>query len=347
MAVSYREIGQREQAIQCHKRAIEIRRDFGDNDGLAASLHNMGVLHADIGAHDLATKALEEARRMREDLGDKANLASTELRIGILHEQQGEYARAAACYERAIALSEDVPGDTDNLAAALCNMGGLLIARGEPSRALPLLERAQSLLKGSIETPGNSYVEYNLGLARVAQGNIQEGLAALSTAQRIQQRCGDIRHLSATLSAKAVIEARRGEYASAEALLQQALEIQDRLDEHQARVHTLRLLGQCKAQQGQSKDAERCLAAAEKLSMLVSVRTPVADIGNPRADASRHPSRRGRTSVASIAVAGGQGRQPCGYLGMGGRIRVLAGWDTQALSRFGCARSPSPAVAGR
>lgn len=284
MAVSYREMGQREQAIQYHERALQIRRDFGDDEGLSASLHNIGVLHADIGAYDSARKALEEARRLREDLGDQASVASTELRIGVLHEQQGDHARAMACYERVIALSEELPAGTDNLAAALCNMGGLFIGQGDPSRAVPLLERARSLLRANVETPQLSYVEYHLGLARIAQGNMQEGLAAFSTAQRIQQRCGDIRHLSATLSAQAVVEARRGQFASAETLLQQALELQIRLEDHDSRIHTLKLLGCCKAEQGQSEAAQQCLAEAEKLSMLLRARTAETDIDIDMAD---------------------------------------------------------------
>lgn len=274
MAVSYREIGQRERAIQCHERALEIRRDLDDEEGLAATLHNIGVLHADAGAYDLAIQALAESRRLRQDLGDKASLASSDLRIGIVHEQRGEYARAAACYESCIAMSESLPGGADDLAAALCNMAGLLIGQGNPSRAMPMLERARSLLEANVETPGLSYVEYNLGLARIALGDVDGGLAALSTAQRIQQRCGDIRHLSATLSAQAVIEVRRGQFASAVDLLRQAVEIQERLGEHDARVHTLKLLGHCMARQGQSQPAEQCLEEAERLSLLLGLRTP-------------------------------------------------------------------------
>jgi tetratricopeptide (TPR) repeat protein len=269
MAVSHREIGQREQALRCHERALEIRRDLGDHDGLAATLHNMGVLHADVGAHAVAMQALEQARGLREELGDKSGLAGTELRIGILHEQQGEHAQAVACYERAIELAEGTPDGTDNLAAALCNIGGLLVAVGEFPRALQTLERARGLIQGSTETPATSYVEYNLGVARIAQGNLQEGLADLAVAERIQRRCGDVRHLSATLSAKAAVEARRGEFANAEALLREALEIQDRLGEHEAKVHTLRLLAQCKAWQGQDLAGQGYLAQAEMLSMLV------------------------------------------------------------------------------
>ncbi|NRF72173.1 tetratricopeptide repeat protein [Aquincola sp. S2] len=279
MAVSYRELGQREQAIQCHERALEIRRDLGDRDGMATSLHNLGVLHADIGAHEAAKQAFDKARRLRQILRDEAGVAATELRIGMLHEQQGDFKRAAACYVNAITLCEGQPDDTDNLAAALCNLGGLLIGQAPPARVMSLLERARSLLGASADTPAVSYVEYNLGLARIAQGDIEEGLAALATAQRIQERCGDLRHLSATLSAQAVVLARRGELASAETLLQQALEVQGRLEEHPARIHTLRLLGDCKAQQGQSEAAKRYFAEAEQLSMLVRLRTPVADAG--------------------------------------------------------------------
>jgi len=295
MAVSHREIGQRDQAIQCHERALEIRRDLGDHEGLAASLHNVGVLHADIGNYDSARKVLEEAHQLREDLGHMPSLASTKLRIGILREQQGEHAEALACYERVISLCEGLPDCTEDLAAALCNMGGLLTGRGEPARAMPFLERARTLLEASVETPRLSYVEFNLGLAKIAQGNVQEGLVALSTAQRIQQRCGDIRHLGATLSAMAVVEAQRGEFAGTETLLHQALEIQERLGEHDAKIHTLRLLGYCKKEQGHAEAAQRYLTEAENLSLLIHLRTSsgdAVDVRNARAPAATTASSR-------------------------------------------------------
>lgn len=286
-AVSHRELGERALAIQCHERALEIRRRVGDDAGLAASLHNLGVLHADVGAYDAAKEALETAHRLREGLGDQSGLASTALRLGVLHEEQGDFARAMASYEGVIAACEARPDGTDNLAAALCNLGGLLIGQGDAGRATPLLERARSLLQGGVETPGLGQVEFHLGLARIAQGQVDEGLVALAAAQRIQQACGDIRHLSATLSARALVDVRFARFAQAQALLRQALDMQERLEEHGARVHTLRLLGHCLAGQGDSEAAQRCHTQAEQLSMLLSFSGRGADAaGGPRQDAT-------------------------------------------------------------
>jgi len=293
-AVSLRELGRRVQAMECHERALEIRRQLGDDEGLAASLHNLGVLHADVGAYDDARSALEEARRLREALGHKVLLASTELRIGILHEQQGDTARATVYYMGVIAASETQADGTDNLAAALCHLGGLLIGQGDPERALPLLERARSLLKGVADVPGLSHVEFNLGMAHIARGRMDEGLIALSSAQAIQQRCGDVRHLSATLSARALVELRCDRLANAETLLRQALDIQDRLEEHGAKVHTLRLLGQCLAAQGHGGAARQCHSQAEQLSALLSLSRPdtSADYRDAQRAVAVHPNSR-------------------------------------------------------
>lgn len=283
-AVSYREIGQRAQAIQCQERALEIRQEVGDNDGLAASLHNLGVLHADAGAHEAAAAALEQARELRESLGDRSALASTELHIGILHEQQGDFEQAAKAYEGVISACATLsPHDSRTVAAALCNLGGLMVARGEPAGAMPLLERARGLLQESVETPGLAYVEYHLGLARIAQGDVDGGLAALTKAQGIQQACGDIRQLSATLSAKAWVDVRLRRFASAEPLLREALDIQQRLDEHAARVQTLSLLGNCLAGLGRFEAAQQCHRQAEHLSMLLALPLPRAEapVGSP------------------------------------------------------------------
>lgn len=231
-----------------------------------------------------------------EPLPCKTRLAIAQLRTGILHEQQGDFARAAACYEGVIAACETPPDDPGILAAALCNMGGLLVGQGDLSRAFPLLERARSLLKEEVETPGFSYVEFHLGLARIAQGDVEGGLAALSTAQRIQRACGDIRHLSATLSAHAVVDIWRGRFGSAEAMLRQALDIQERLEEPEARVHTLGLLGYCMAAQGRNGAAQRLHTEAEQLSMLLSLPRPNAATagGEEPGSTAAHPAEGAR-----------------------------------------------------
>ncbi|HSX95327.1 MAG TPA: hypothetical protein VLG41_20545 [Hydrogenophaga sp.] len=211
-----------------------------------------------------------------DSLPHTTRLAIAELRAGVLHEQQGDFARAAACYEGVISACGTPPDDPGLLAAALCHMGGLLVGQGNLLRAFPLLERARGLLEGEGETPALSYIEFHIGLARIAQGEVEGGLAALSTAERIQRACGDHRHLSATLSAQAVVCVRRRRFAAAEALLRQALGIQERLEEHEAKVHTLRLLGYCMAEQGRSMAARRLRIEAEQLSLLLSLPRPNA-----------------------------------------------------------------------
>ena len=81
------------------------------------------------------------------------------------------------------------------------------------------------------------------------------------------------------------------------ALLRQALDMQERLEEHGARVHTLRLLGHCLAGQGDSEAAQRCHTQAEQLSMLLS-------FSGRGADAAGGP---GQDATATLPVGGARG----------------------------------------
>ncbi|MGI4848607.1 MAG: tetratricopeptide repeat protein [Janthinobacterium lividum] len=266
MAVSHRELGRRNEAVACHERALEIRRALSDHDGLAASLHNMGVLYGDEGQYEQALRALQESEELRIELGDKAGLARTTLRLGMLQEQQGELRKAYALYENALELARD-PALLlrDDEAAALNNMGGILIAQGVPGEALTYLLEAQALLKDAA-TPGHALIHFNLGVAWSALGNHALARISYLAAKALQEQFSDAAGQAASAAAIGVTYLREHEHDLAQTWLNEALHRQTGSGDDRGCASTLLLLAQLKEKQACPDEATACYKQAEMLS---------------------------------------------------------------------------------
>jgi tetratricopeptide (TPR) repeat protein len=297
MAASDLALGRRQDAARCLARAIEIRRDLCDHVGLAASLHDIGILHCDAGLHAQAREAFEESHEIRSALGDRIGLSRTELRLGMLHENQGDHGAAIACYERARNLASDTRGTpVDEQAQALQNLAGVLVAQGKSDEALPLLAQAASIYERTGTQPGAAAVQFTLGLARATLGHLPEAFAALSQASVIQLRCRDHGGLGATYAALGVICACGGDLSGAQAWLADALRIQTDIGNAFAQVSALRLLARVAQQQGDHDAAARHLAMAAETE-LHSRRSDAPQPAMP--DFSDHP---GTSAIASAAA---------------------------------------------
>ena len=205
-AVSYRELRQTVDAVKCHERAIDLRRTIGDDEGLAASLHNLAALQMDAGLLDAAGAGLRAALKLREAMGDLPGIVSTLNRLGLLAEQAGDLKGAVTYYECAIHRAQEDPKRPELIAEPLCNLGSACIQIGQAARAIEFLQHAQTLVSGPDDTPANATIAYNLGVAYCAQGDRAAALGSLEVARRIQTALGDVQGLAATVGAISLLQ---------------------------------------------------------------------------------------------------------------------------------------------
>ncbi len=128
------------------------------------------------------------------------------LQQAVAHHQAGRLAQAEALYEQILA---EQPGHFD----ALHLLGVVASNRGDPERALPLLERAIQI------DAGNAVAHFNRGTALQSLGRWQEALACYERAVLIEPRFAD------ALSNLAVIQTRLGRWADALQSCDRAIDI--------------------------------------------------------------------------------------------------------------------------
>ncbi len=188
------------RAAALFEEALALRRELGDRDGIAASLHGLGTIadrHGDLGQ---AVALLEEALALRRELGIGTGSPCHSTNLGALAGRRGDFRQAEALFEEALALLREL-GDRRWVAVSLSNLGVLAYWRRDDERAEVLLEEALAIARtvGSKEW-FHSTVLY-LGYVASRRG---DGVAAAAYYQETLQLCrdsGDRYHLPYALEA--------------------------------------------------------------------------------------------------------------------------------------------------
>ena len=129
-----------------HEEALQVHREAGNGAGVARSLGDLADLAIGRGEHAAARGMLEEALALGREAGDKHVVARSLAYLGVLERAQGDPAAAAARHEEALALRRET-GDARGGAIALHNLGDLAKEQGDPAAARALFEEGLALAR--------------------------------------------------------------------------------------------------------------------------------------------------------------------------------------------------------
>lgn len=137
-------LGRNQEALEFHRRALQIFREHGNAQEEARTLIPSIQSFILLGEYDHAFEAAATAKKILERLGDKQRLGHLGINVGNIFHRQDRFEEALACYERAYEALLPLK-DSEGLAVALYNMSVCLIVLNDFSRALSSYERAREL----------------------------------------------------------------------------------------------------------------------------------------------------------------------------------------------------------
>jgi serine/threonine protein kinase len=192
------DVGESRRAMALHEQAIaELRALGAAPDVLGDALHGFAMALNDAGDLDRSEALLAEAMRgidaraVDPDLTEAARrtlrLKRIALRTTALRNanDRGDYAGALAISrsnldDRRALLGDDAP----ELAVDYNNLGANLATQGRGQESEQAFLRAERLLRAMPEPPQSrfAYIEHGLGMAKLAQGRLEEALAHLEQA---------------------------------------------------------------------------------------------------------------------------------------------------------------------
>ena len=148
LEAAYMGRGELGDAMEHHRRALDIRRQVGDRRGESLSLSRMGVIHERMEQHDEALACYEEALAIAKELDFPEGMSRPYVHIGVAKDRAGDVQGALEEYRRSVAAVRRAH-DVHALAFDLCNVAWAAYRLdGGLESALVLLSEALELAEG-------------------------------------------------------------------------------------------------------------------------------------------------------------------------------------------------------
>ena len=170
---------QGEYAASCalHGEDLALRRELGDDRGVAQALNNLGVVAWNDGDTVAAHGFHEESLALRRTRDDRWGIAQSLNNLGVVARMQGDFARAQTFHTESLAIRREL-GDERGIVVALIYRG--LVARARGDHAAAQAHYAEALV--AARTLGNLPL-----IAEVLEGIAvaESGLGAADRAARL------------------------------------------------------------------------------------------------------------------------------------------------------------------
>lgn len=163
-------LGNSEAARRRYETAIELRRQIGDERGVAASTANLARIDLAEGRFEPARNGLQDALQIVERIGDRQTVANLHNEIGSLEEQEGRFAAALERYLRSLKLFGEL-GDQRAIAETYNSIGFMHYQLGEFENASVYAGQAMQLYDKTGNREGRMFTDQTVGQLALARGD--------------------------------------------------------------------------------------------------------------------------------------------------------------------------------
>jgi tetratricopeptide (TPR) repeat protein len=173
------DLGQYDTAVTQYLKALEIRRNSGNQTGVAINSSSLGALFTKQGKYASALSALEESLKDFQQTNDQSWLmVEAKGRYGDALSQVGRWDEGQKNLEDAVRLSAEVKNDTV-LARALDDLGDSYFYRGDYGAARQQYEKALQVATKSKSRELLALSHFNLAKLDVVQGRAASAIPVL------------------------------------------------------------------------------------------------------------------------------------------------------------------------
>ncbi|RFS43210.1 tetratricopeptide repeat protein [Micromonospora craniellae] len=272
---------------------LTIVKGFGDRNGEAWTLSELGNLRVATGDYPQATVLLERALTIHLDIGDRHGEAYTVTELGCLRRLTGDYLQAAALLERALAVFRGFR-DRNGESWVLCELANLRRLTGDYPQATALQEQSLAIRLDIADRHGEAWTLAELGRIWRLAGDYLQAAALLERALAVFRGFRDRNGESWVLCELANLRRLTGDYPQATALLEKALTTARDLGDRQTESEVLNYQGDLLRSSGNSEPARACHVQALRLAR---------EAGSPL-DEARALAGIGRCAVATSVING-------------------------------------------
>lgn len=211
-----------EPALIALQQGLALWRKQNDRPQIAWTLFQLGVAASSLGTYAQAKAYLTESLDLYRTLGDRWATATVLNQLSAVESTQGNYAAAGQLLEESLPILRALPGRGGGVVVSLNLLGRIVLGQGEAQRAISLFEEALALSQHVLSQEGRAWSLLNLGLARLANGNLAAATDALHQTLQINRELERKGGVMAATEGLAAVAAAQGDILQARQLLQEA-----------------------------------------------------------------------------------------------------------------------------
>ncbi|HON18439.1 MAG TPA: tetratricopeptide repeat protein [Salinivirgaceae bacterium] len=228
---------------------IQIKYHLGQNYNLQAGLYR------DQGNIAKALEYNHKSLKLREETDDQEGIAQTLNNLGLIHKNLKEYENALKYYERSLEIIKNNPKMRYEAGYCLLNIASLYRDKENLDKAEILYNMALSYFEEFGVKSGIAFIYYNLAILRKLKNQKAEALEYFQKSLKIRQQINDRKSIVNTLAEIGMIYLDYGKMGKASKIARQAHAMSMELGFPEQIEKTARLLKKIEFQQGNYKDA--------------------------------------------------------------------------------------------
>ncbi len=169
MAITQRNLGNFDAALDLYTRALEGQRALGDRLGEAIALFNRANLYRALGEDGRALDGFQQSLSMARELNERRGMSIILSNFGDLLLTRGDTERALAMFNEQVQLTQAL-GNRNEQALAILNLADVHKARGELDAAVTRYEEALGIQRAIGARTREAQTLVSLADARLKQG---------------------------------------------------------------------------------------------------------------------------------------------------------------------------------
>ncbi|HET6243530.1 MAG TPA: tetratricopeptide repeat protein, partial [Bacteroidia bacterium] len=264
IGVVYYYQGNYPEALKNYLASLKIREEFGDKIGIAGSLGNIGLIYFYQGNYPEALKNHLASLKICEEFGDKKGIANSLNNIGLIYYNKGNYPEALKNYLATLKIREEL-GDKKGITGCLNNIGNIYYYQGNYPEALKNYLASLKIREELGNKNGIARSLANIGSVYSDQGNYPEALKNFLESLKIDEELGDKKGIAGSLNNIGNIYTNQGNYSEALKNHLASLKIYEELGDKNGIASSLNNIGIIYSNQGNYPEALKNYLAALKI----------------------------------------------------------------------------------
>lgn len=188
----YEQLGEMQKSLDFYHKGLQISREIGNREYVAASLNNLGNNYRMLGEYEQSIFYLSQALTIDREINDRQGEAIVLNNLANCYLLLGNLAKAEELQQQSLTIRREIK-DRRGEGNSLNNLGLVFARRGEDEKAIDVFGQALKLRREIGDRQGEATTLRNLGRSFWNQNNKTKAAENFAESNKIAKQLGDRR----------------------------------------------------------------------------------------------------------------------------------------------------------